>query len=609
MRRLLLFLVLYFLFFVAFSLVGKCIFAAYEWQLVSKVPFLEVVEALGIGLRHDMSFSGYVCVGAILFCLLTFWNTRLLTSALSWYTTVLISILSLLVVSDAELYRNWLSHIDATVFQYLKTPAEAMASTPTWLILLLLAWSAIIAIFFARLYRRLSSIFLEKIENVSWYFIPVGIASMALLFLPIRGSLSVAPINTGTVFFSTNPVSNHLAVNPAWNFIYSMGKLDVLSNEYVYMDDKKALAVFNDLQHEGIQRETYLNTCKPNVIIIMMESFSAHITDCLGHRKNITPRFDSLVSEGILFQNMTAASYRTDKGLVAILCGYPAQPLNSIIKFPEKTQNLSFLSKELSNIGYQTFFVYGGDKNFSNINSLLLNGGIRHIIDEPFYDGKIDRTKWGVADEFLMSKGLELLDTCHEPFFSLMVTQSSHEPYEFPGKHRFAGNADSTEYFNSAFYADSCLGGFIEKAREKPWWNNTLVIIVADHCSRLPDNFQNTDPRRYHIPMLWIGGALKQKNIRINTRCNQTDIARTLLIQMGKDRPAFRFSRNIFDMQEKHYGFFVFYDGFGFVTDSTQQVFNNETRSFVPVNGNPPPGDSLWGKALWQVANEDFLKK
>ena len=606
MKRFLTFISFYAFLFLLVSFAGKVIFIAYQWQLIREIPFLEIGKALLIGLRLDVSLMAYFSIIICGIYMFLFWNSRILKLCIDILTFVLIALLSLVIIADCEIYRNWLTHIDASVFQYLKTPSEAMASTTVFLITLLLISWMILSLLFVWLYLKISSRIFTRTKNSNWKVVPVGIIVIALLIIPMRGSLGVAPINTGTVFFSTNPTTNHIAVNPSWNFIYSLGKLDVLDKNYQYMESSKADEIFQKIQSGDNHFAEELQTKHPNVIIIMMESLSARITSSIGGRYGITPRFDSLVNEGLLFSRMNAASYRTDKGLVAVLCGYPAQPLNSIIKFPQKTQHLPFISRSLAAEGYSSTFVYGGDKNFSNINSLLLNGGFNHIVDLEYYNDTLPRNKWGVADECVMNKAIEVLDTTKGKFFCLMLTQSNHEPFDVPAKPKFKGIDDSIRYFNTAYYADSCLGFFIDKAKTKPWWNNTLVIIVADHSSRLPGNLNNTQPERYHIPMLWLGGALKTKGKTIPWTCAQTDIASTLLSQMAINNSGFKFSSNILDTTRNHFALFTYYDGFGMLTDLSQQVFDNDSRSYILNKGT---SDSLWGKAYWQVANDDFLRK
>lgn len=609
MMRYLRFILRYFFFFTLLSVAGKLCFLAYQWEQTSSSSVADVAMALARGLQLDASFSAYVSICCSVFYLVFAWNTKIQRHVIRWFSYILITLCCIVMVADFELYRNWNSHIDASVIQYLATPAEAMASTPIWLTITLLLAVVLMASISIVLFNNMVRVFFTHAEPLTWEVALTGIFVTALLVVPMRGSLGIAPVNTGSVFFSTRVFDNHVAVNPLWNFMYSMGKLDVLVNRYVFMEKAEAEKIFHKLRQRGNKKTLLLRVDRPNVIIIMMESLSARVTWSLGRKHGITPRFDSLAREGVLFGQMYAASYRTDKGLVAVLCGYPAQPLNSIIKFPDKTQKLSFLSRELSGVGYSTAFVYGGDKDFSNINSLLLNGGIEHVVDVRNFAQGIERTKWGVFDEDLMNKSAEIVDTMRQPFFCTMLTQTNHEPFELPTKHRFSGDSDTSLFYSTAYYADSCLGNFIDNAKRKPWWSNTLVVVVADHSSRLPGDLHNTDPRRYHIPMLWLGGALSQKAVFVPWTCAQTDVAATLLGQMNVEADGFRFSNNILDSTALHYALFTYYDGFGFVTDSGQQVYDNEAKRFFTNEGHLSRADSMWSRAYWQVANDDFLGK
>ncbi len=292
-----------------------------------------------------------------------------------------------------------------------------------------------------------------------------------------------------------------------------------------------------------------LNTPKPNIIIIILESFTANIMEPLGGMKDITPNLNKLVPEGVLFDHFYASGDRTDRGLIAILSAYPAQPETSIIRFPQKTQNLPFLSRALQKLDYHTSFVYGGDIGFANMESYLYTAGFSHITEDGDFNGSLNNSKWGVADEFVFRRTLEECDTARSPFFKVMLSLSSHEPFEVPMKPIFQGTDERSLFLNACLYTDKSLGEFIASAKQKPWWNKTLVIITADHGHRFPNPEELKEKERFKIPMLWLGGALTKRDTVIHTLGGQTDIANTVLAQLDSPQTNFKFSKNMLDQK------------------------------------------------------------
>jgi phosphoglycerol transferase MdoB-like AlkP superfamily enzyme len=449
---------------------------------------------------------------------------------------------------------------------------------------------------------------MEQYEQC-WYHPPVLVLLGGILFIPARGGLDVAAMNSGSVYFSRNLSANHIAVNQVWNFLYSFERMSSLKNPYVFMDQKQALSIYNILSQCSDSSVSVLNTKHPNVIFILMESFESDITKTLGGRDGITPHFDSLTHEGILFSNMIASGTRTDKGFVSVLSGYPAQSVNPIIKFTRKIEKLPTISKELSNYGYNSIFVYGGNKQFTNMNSLIMAGGFADVTDVSDFNTSLRTFKWGVHDEYVFDRSIERINESKKPFFTFIMSLSNHEPFEVPTKKQFKGDNDEKLFYNSSFYADSCLGLFIAKAKKQPWWNNTLIVLVADHASIIPGNKGNESIARYRIPMLWLGGALRVTDTIVKKYCSQTDIVKTVLHQMGKPDSAFLYSKNIFNSKNKGYALFCYNDGFGLISDSYCQIFDNTTSKYLIDKGTFHGKDSLIGKAFWQVVNDDFVKK
>ena len=300
---------------------------------------------------------------------------------------------------------------------------------------------ALISAFFIYLYNRFINNLFSGFGRVR-YLIPAILFFMILLaslIIPIRGGVGIAPINAGTVYFNENMFVNHTAINVFWNVGSSVFNQKPTRNPYNYGDLASAKALTDSLTVKKGLPVKVLNTSRPNILIIVLESFGSALIGPLGGDPLTTPCFNSYVDKGILFTNFYASGNRTDKAMPAILNGYPAQPVASIMKEPKKTQSLPGIVKTLCESGYSSSFWYGGDINFANFNSFVINAGFKNIITKKNFDPVYYNSKWGVHDNVLFEALADSMKTVKEPFVNVVLTLSSHEPFEVPMAPVFKG--------------------------------------------------------------------------------------------------------------------------------------------------------------------------
>ncbi len=350
-----------------------------------------------------------------------------------------------------------------------------------------------------------------------------------------------------------------------------------------------------------------LSDTSTNVIFIIWESFTEKAIHASINNQEVTPQFNRLKNEGIYFSNVYASGDRTNKGIPAILSGYPAMPNTTIIHSPAKSEKLLVLSKLFKEKGYYTPFFYGGEPEFANIKSYLLHGGFDPIIGKNDFAAKDMNSKWGAHDGVVMNRVFEDLSKSKKPFFATWLTLTSHEPFETPVATVFAGSDNTTKFLNSLHYTDQVVSDFIDKCSKEPWWNNTIIIITGDHGHPLPENGNKADD--FRTPMLWIGGALNKKGIIIDKIVSQFDIAETLAKQVGLSEAKFPFSKNVLDPASKSWAFFTFNDGFGFVDSTGRLVFDNVGKLPIQQEGGAGATETEAGKAMMQRVYDDFLKK
>ena len=346
----------------------------------------------------------------------------------------------------------------------------------------------------------------------------------------------------------------------------------------------------------------------------MMESFSADLVEDLGGEKGITPKFSELIKEGLLFEHIYSASDRTDKGLVGIISGFPSQAIRSIVKENDKQERLPAISSSLAKNDYYTSFFYGGDTDFSNFKSYLLSHQYQKVIDVKSFDKDEIGSVWGAFDEVSFNKQLKFLNAAKEPFFSTLLTLSNHEPFILPVKGKFGDNTLENQFRSTSFYADDALYNYVNEAKKQPWYANTLFIIIADHGHRLPKSINEIDnPARYHIPLLFFGGALKSEfeGKRVSKYGNQVDLASTLLSQLNISDTAFRYSKNLLSPSVKGFGFYSYDNGFGYIDEDKavtydpigKQVIFTSPKNITPEQKNKALKNA---KVLMQSVYKDF---
>jgi phosphoglycerol transferase MdoB-like AlkP superfamily enzyme len=344
------------------------------------------------------------------------------------------------------------------------------------------------------------------------------------------------------VYFSQNQFLNHSAVNPVFSFLSSLEKTASDIPEYHFMEEPERAALMRDIYPTvSEQPDTLLRTSRPDIVVILLESCGGIFTDDIGGRKDIMPRFNKLVDEGVYFSNFYANSYRTDRGTLCTWSGYPSFPRSSVMKMPAKTRFLPGIAKSLLKEGYHTSYIYGGDINFTNMRSYLVTIGFDQFCWMKDYTMEQQRTsKWGVRDDITFATLYDQITAPKANGTHRLIgysTLSSHEPWDVP-THRL-----SEEIPNAFNYLDECLGNFIDKMRQTPQWDNLLVVLLPDHGYSY-FGVDETHELHDHVPMLWLGGALRGPR-RVEQFCNQTDLPATLLGQMGLPHDDYLFSRDV----------------------------------------------------------------
>ncbi len=589
----------------------------FMWLDKAEDPSYSAADTLAVvahGLLLDIPVTGYLIVLPLLITVVSVWTGRPLPlrRLASFYYLPVAVLSALAFVADTSLYPFWKFKLDATIFYYIDSPKDAFASVSVWYLLVrLVLIAACTAVIFFCL-RKATPRMMPPMTGATAARRCAATLSFILLMIPlgisIRGGLGESTANIGKVYFSEDEYLNHSAVNPMFSMLYSLGKAENYADEFEYFDEPRRASLFRGLYPQTpADTASLLNTRRPDVLLILMESFGGQIVEAVGGRADIAPNYNRLAAEGVIFTRCYSNSFRTDRGMVSALSGYPAFPTLSVMKLPIKSRTLPCMANTLNAEGYRSTFLYGGDINFTNMQSYLRTGGYGTIIsDSDFPADKKKDNPWGADDGVTFDSLFSIIGAQkHHPWHIGFLTLSSHEPFEVPY------NRLKEQIPNAFAYTDECLGRFVERMRKTPLWDNLLIICIPDHGFQYPANI--THEQHHRNTMLWIGGAVKAHKT-VSTVMNQSDMAATLLAQLGIGHEDYTFSRDVLSPAYRYpFAFFTFKEGFGFADSTGHTVYDiigNRISEYRPAttSGDKTAADrrAELGKAVMQSIYDDL---
>jgi phosphoglycerol transferase MdoB-like AlkP superfamily enzyme len=595
--------------------------------------FTELPAVIWHGLPLDLSMAGYLSVIPGLLSIAVVWLKRdLVKPIMNIYFIIASLFITCSFLLNTSLYPYWKYPLDSTpLFYFFTSPADAIASVSIWQVILSIVILIVLTIgvwFTLRMrgekrqqysrygygYGRLGSGKRNRFDDFDRHRGRTSIILLlltGLLFLPIRGGITVSTMNTGQAYYSQNAYLNHSAVNPLFSLMESITHQEDFASQYRFMKDKEADKIFatmtstSDENTYPLLNEATFKKGTPDILIVIMESFASDIMPSMGSYKDVAVCLDSIAQQSILFTRFYANSFRTDRGLVSILSGYPAQPTTSIMRYPRKTSQLPSIARNLAKYkNYKTTYYYGGDADFCNMRSYLVSQGYQHIISDANFPIEDKLSKWGVPDHILAAKMIEDIKAQQNekhPMLRILQTSSSHEPFEVP-YHRL-----KDKRLNAFAYTDSVMGAIVREYRKLPRWKNTLIVFVPDHVGGYKEQLNDHDRSRYQIPLILAGGAISRP-MKVGIIGSQHDIAATLLGQLGVEHREFTFSKNMMSDATPKFAFFAVNDAFGIVSEENSLIYDNRAKRIVYDKGDK--GFNLKrGQAYLQKLYDDLSRK
>ena len=521
-----------------------------------------------IGLRFDVIILSYFSfIPLLLICILPDKLLYKLRKFLNIYFILFLILILLMEISTPNFVFQYDTRPNRLFLDYLIYPKEVIGTLLKSYLrtLIITALALISAIYFAIKFGKKA--FNPRFENYKTKLIIFPFAAF-FLFLGARSSLtSKRPINASNAVFSMDQMTNSIGLNSFYTLLYAayslkneddVGKMyGEMNADEAYSRVKKYMTAsaedFTDINLPLLHKQNPDSLLeKPyNLVIFLQESLGAEYVGSLGG-KPLTPNFDKLTNEGLLFTNLYSTGTRSVRGIEAVVTGFLPSPSESVVKLSNSQTDFFTLASLLKGKGFDTSFIYGGSANFDNMGSFFNGNGFENIIDEEDFDSDGNKYAfkgtWGYSDEDLAVKANEYFKSKNnKPFFSLMFSTSNHEPFEFPDGRIKLFDKKKNTVNNAMKYADFSIGKFFELAKKEDYFKNTIFIVIADHNTRTYGKHL-VPIKKFRIPALIIGPNIP-KGKKFDLLTSQIDIPPTLLSMIGMKVETPMPGRNIKDIK------------------------------------------------------------
>ncbi len=558
----------------------------YNRELIGDTPGAAFVEAFYNGMRFDLRVVVYACAPLLIALL----STRAML-ARGWqrvWLTLFASITLFLGLAELDFYKEFHQRLNSLVFQYLQED-QATVMSMLWngfpVARYLIAWGVITGLLwwmfsrFDRASRAKGPVALGAARPaVAWYWrVSVFFLCVLIAVIAARGHLRQGPpLRWGDAYTTESMFANQLGLNGTLTLVSAAQATFGAHRDNTWkstMQDEQARQITRDMlltpddqlvdaDSAAIRRIYTPPSDKTlpirNVVVILMESFAGHSVGALGAPGNITPYFDKLSQEGLLFDRFFSNGTHTHQGMFATMACFPNLPsFEYLMRTPEGAHKFSGLPQLLSARGYDNLYVYNGNFQWDNQSGFFSNQGMTNFIGrEDFVDPVFMDPTWGVSDQDMFDRGALELKTNYgqKPFYALLQTLSNHTPYALPKDlpvERVMIDGKEDLHRTAMRYSDWALGQFFEKARKEPYFNQTLFVIVGDHGYVAPDQLTDIDLHRFNVPLLLIAPGIQEKFGKVShTVGTQIDIVPTIMGRLGGETRHQCWGRDLLNLPE-----------------------------------------------------------
>jgi len=605
------------LFWLLFFALGRLVFILFYigdiWSSTDSVG--EILLTFQKGFKLDLATVCYfMFIPFFIHLIEIFISPPFIHKINQFFHWILISLYSLLISSELGIYSEWRTKINYKALLYLQNPSEVINSAQTHEMIGLIILAIIMSALGIWIYNKYFHVVLVRIQQ-PWF---IGL-SFFLLIPPIlvigaRGGLQEIPINQSQSYFSKHPIINTAATNSVFNLYISFheNQKSLTENPFNEMPTGKAQGIIRKIYSQKSDSCTsILTTPKPNIVLIIMESWSSELIFTPKDKQEVTPNFHKLMKEGLYFDNIYATGPRSEQGMASIFAGFPATPITSVTVQPDKYNKLPSIIKDFNAVGYKTAFNFGGQLIYGNIKSFIIYNQFDRIKEVYDFNQNLPQGKLGIHDEFTLHEMIQDINQDPEPFFSALFTISTHSPYDQPMEEKINWGDDVQQYLNGGNYTDYSLGKFVEEAKKQDWYKNTLFIFVADHSHNSYSKLGMQNIEYQKIPLLFYGEVL-DSSVRGHTIHHlgvQTDIAATLLCQLKMNTNKYHWSKNLLNPNSPQFAYSSYEEGFSWKRPIGAVSYEKRFNRLHYSNVNKSVQDSLLteGKSFLQVLFQEYL--
>ncbi len=566
----------------------RALLLAYNQEMLGSTSGADLVEAFSNGLRFDLRLIVYVSIPLLLGIAIP-WLMNQRRFLVGWLT-VSAGVSILLGIIELDFYREFHQRLNSLVFQYLnEDPATVLSML--WhgfpVLTLLSAWLVCTVVMYVlfSVAERTTRAYTAADQGYSYITQGVTFAlCLVICVVAARGTLRQGPpLRWGDAYTTHSMFANHLGLNPVLS-LYNAAKTTFSAHRdniwKATLPAEQAQDITRDLvltAHDelidadsaAIRRiyspvtDTQLNV--RNVVVILMESFAGRYTGALGSQDNITPEFDKLAKEGLLFTRFFSNGTHTHQGMFASMACFPNLPaFEYLMQSPEGGNQFSGLPQLLSARKFQDAYVYNGDFAWDNQQGFFSNQGMTHFVGRNDYvNPVVSDPTWGVSDQDMFDRSIIELNKLQsdKPFYALLQSLSNHTPYALPDNlptEAVTGHGSLDLHLTAMRYSDWALGEFFKKAKQQPWYNDTLFVVLGDHGFGAPEQMTEMDLYRFHVPMLLIAPGMQEKWGAENaTVGSQVDMVPTIMGRLGEQVQHQCWGRDLLTLPQDDPGFAI----------------------------------------------------
>jgi phosphoglycerol transferase MdoB-like AlkP superfamily enzyme len=578
------------LFWVIVFDIERLIFTFHNSNSIGKISFSEWLYTFVASLRLDLATGALLSLLPLLFFMIHQLVEKKLTKNL-FYGIVFLEVLLCALIHGGEInaYTEWNHKLTTRVFTHLLNPGEVVRTADYSMTIWFIVYASIESFIGYKLMR----VFFKKVTESEivnrWIRIPIVLFSFvffsSLLLLIGRGGTQQIPINIDSAYFSKNYISNDLSVNSVYFFAKSFSLFLKSENKinFPMIAEQTSKKELSDFYTYPLEHSNYVFSDKhPNLVFIILESWTANAIGCVSKNKSATPNFDALSKNGILFSNIYATGGTSEIGNASIFSGFPALPEISITMQPDKHRKLPTINQELKKWRYSSHYLFSGDLKYGNIGGFFIDHGFDKVEDESDFPKNLPHGKLNYYDADLYKLFHKKINATKGPFLHCAFTGSTHSPYDYPKKGKQKWTESEADYMNSMQYADKCLSQFLKNCKKESWYKNTVFVLVADHGHASP-TLENPNLGGYfQIPLLLFGEPIK-KEMRgkvITTLGSQADIVRTLLYQMGGAYQKFEWSKDLLNPACPQFALHTINRGYGWITPTGNFSYHMDAKNY-----------------------------